>query len=132
MKPPDEMFIKADYSSPVGPMRPVHGVNNGPRTDDFMMDATDLFREIGIPYSRLHDVGGAFGHGVGILVDVERQVDGSAELRHVCLLGHWLVDNGGAHARAGTGTRAGPRVLPRQSSGWLGTGPRGAVQCVKA
>lgn len=60
---PGKMFIKADYSSPVGPMRPVHGVNNGPRTDDFMMDATDLFREIGIPYSRLHDTEGSYGCG---------------------------------------------------------------------
>ena len=63
MKTPDEMFIKADFSSTVGPMRPVHGVNNGPRTDDFMMDATDLFREIGIPYSRLHDTEGSYGSG---------------------------------------------------------------------
>ncbi|MBP5270925.1 MAG: hypothetical protein ILO42_08210, partial [Clostridia bacterium] len=63
MKTSNHMFIKADFSSPVGPMRPVHGVNNGPRTDDFLMDATDLFREIGIPYSRLHDTEGSYGCG---------------------------------------------------------------------
>ena len=57
------MFIKADFSSSKGPMRPVHGVNNGPQTDDFMMDATELFREIGIPYSRLHDTEGSYGCG---------------------------------------------------------------------
>ena len=55
--------ISIDFAKPVGPMRPVHGVNAGPRTRQFKYDAVDLFRKAGIPYCRLHDVEYPFGCG---------------------------------------------------------------------
>ncbi len=57
------MKLTVDFTRPVGPVRPVHGVNNGPQTRNFLRDATDLFREIGIPFSRLHDTEGSYGCG---------------------------------------------------------------------
>jgi xylan 1,4-beta-xylosidase len=57
------MRVELDFSRKIGAIRPVHGVNNGPMTSDFMRDATKLFKRIGIPYSRLHDTEGSFGAG---------------------------------------------------------------------
>ena len=49
-----------DFHTPVGRVKPMHGVGQPPMygTDDFIMH---YIGEAGIPYSRLHDVGGDFG-----------------------------------------------------------------------
>ncbi len=57
------MKVQIDFSKTVGKMKPVHGVNNGPVTFNFMRDATALFVRAGIPYSRLHDTEGDYGCG---------------------------------------------------------------------
>ena len=72
--------ISVRFSEPVGPMKPMHGVNNGPLTCNFTCDARALFREAGIPYSRLHDTEYPFGSGEFVDVpcifkDFERDPD---------------------------------------------------------
>lgn len=52
--------IKVDFSKTVGKMKPLHGVGQPPILGlDFSM--FHYLKEAGIPYSRLHDVGGWFG-----------------------------------------------------------------------
>lgn len=50
--------IRIDFSHPVGPMKPLHGINNSPVTYG---EALPELRKAGIPYVRLHDTAGAFG-----------------------------------------------------------------------
>ncbi|MEI8196028.1 MAG: hypothetical protein WCI73_08980 [Phycisphaerae bacterium] len=46
-----------DFSRPGGNgvIRPLHGVNNGPVTFGGLVDVSDYYREVGIPWARLHD-----------------------------------------------------------------------------
>ena len=55
--------ITIDREKILGPIKPMHGVNNGPLTCNFTRDAGSLFREAGIPFSRLHDTEYPFGSG---------------------------------------------------------------------
>ena len=55
--------VSVDLSSRKGAIRPLHGVNNGPKTTGFYRDASKLFREAGIPLCRLHDTEYPFGSG---------------------------------------------------------------------
>lgn len=55
--------ISVDFSTNIGRIKPLHGVNNGPCTNSFMNDASDLYIKAGIPSVRLHDVEGAYGCG---------------------------------------------------------------------
>ena len=55
--------VSVDFSSRKGAIRPLHGVNNGPKTTGFYRDASKLFREAGIPLCRLHDTEYPFGSG---------------------------------------------------------------------
>lgn len=49
-----------DFTQEIGTIKPMHGVGQPPFTGiDFSM--CDYLKEAHIPYSRLHDVGGAFG-----------------------------------------------------------------------
>ncbi|MEA4889649.1 MAG: glycoside hydrolase family 44 protein [Clostridiaceae bacterium] len=57
-----------DFSKPLGLMKPVHGVNNGPVTRMFSLNMSEYFREAGIPYSRLHDT--EYPYGSGHFVDI--------------------------------------------------------------
>ncbi|MBQ6471198.1 MAG: hypothetical protein IJJ33_04380 [Victivallales bacterium] len=52
--------VTADFNSATGEMRPMHGVGQPPmmQTNDSLMH---YLGEAGIPFSRLHDVQGAFG-----------------------------------------------------------------------
>ena len=63
--------ISVDMNTVVGPVRPLHGINNAP-----LLGANDkLFHylgEAGIPFSRLHDTGGRYGGGS---CDYSRYVD---------------------------------------------------------
>lgn len=61
------MKIGADFSKTTGTIKPMHGVGQPP----FLGSDFSLFhylKEAGIPYSRLHDVGGALG--CGLYVDI--------------------------------------------------------------
>jgi len=60
--------ITADFNRPVGrPIRPLHGMNSGPRTTA-VYDARPQFVEAGIPFVRLHDI--EYPYGSGEYVDV--------------------------------------------------------------
>ena len=56
------------FDKPVRPMKPVHGVNNGPKTRLFSIDMSKYFVEAGIPYARLHDT--EYPYGSGHFVDI--------------------------------------------------------------
>lgn len=60
--------VKINFSKAVGKIKPLHGVNSGPRTKVFTYDATELFKEAGIPFSRMHDV--EYPYGSGEFVDI--------------------------------------------------------------
>ena len=54
-----------DFSKEAGPVKPVNGVGQPPmvgQLNDWSM--MHYLKEAGIPYSRLHDVGGWLGHGL--------------------------------------------------------------------
>ena len=56
--------IAIDFSKSAGPVKPVHSVGQGPVLPGFKMPDFSMFRhlkEAGVPYARLHDVGGWFG-----------------------------------------------------------------------
>ena len=55
--------VTIDLTKTLGPIKPVHGVNNGPITCNFWYDASAYFKEAHIPYCRLHDTEYPFGHG---------------------------------------------------------------------
>lgn len=63
-----KVSVSVDFSRNTGKMKPVHGVNSGPRTKVFTYDASDLFRTAGIPMCRLHDV--EYPYGSGEFVDI--------------------------------------------------------------
>lgn len=61
------MKIKVDFGKITGKIKPMHGVGQPPfYHDDFSM--FHYLTEAGIPYSRLHDVGGPLG--CGLYVDI--------------------------------------------------------------
>ena len=49
-------------------IKPLHGVNSGPKTYNFMMDTSASFKEAGFPFARLHDV--EYPLGSGAFVDI--------------------------------------------------------------
>ncbi len=57
------MMIQADFSKQKEVLKPIHGVNNGPKSEGFLLDSSKWFVEAGIPYSRLHDTEGQYGCG---------------------------------------------------------------------
>ena len=60
--------VTIDWNVSVGKIRPLHGVNSGPRTYSFAHDTSEYFREAGIPFSRLHDT--EYPYGSGHFVDI--------------------------------------------------------------
>ena len=65
----DAAEVKVDFGKDIGPVKPVNGVGQPPlvgKLDDWSM--MHYLKEAGIPYSRLHDVGGWLG--VGLYVDI--------------------------------------------------------------
>jgi hypothetical protein len=59
--------IKIDFCSAKGPMKPEHGVGQPPKVGT-SGEMYHYLKESGIPYSRLHDVGG--WHGQNMYVDI--------------------------------------------------------------
>ena len=56
------MNIKIDFNTTRGKIKPMHGVGQPPFSGiNFTM--LKYLTDAGIPYSRLHDVGGAYGGG---------------------------------------------------------------------
>ena len=53
--------ITVDFNKTIGKIKPLHGIGQPPihRVDT---TAFRLLKDAGIPYSRLHDVGGAYGY----------------------------------------------------------------------
>ena len=60
--------ITINFNNEIGNIKPLNGVNAGPKTKVFTYDATELFKEANIPYSRLHDV--EYPYGSGEFVDI--------------------------------------------------------------
>ena len=55
--------IKINTDKQVKKMKPMHGGGQPPITGTGSFGYFHYLKEAGIPYSRLHDVGGAFGGG---------------------------------------------------------------------
>ncbi len=56
--------IKVDASRELGPVKPVNGVGQPPIIGLREYPMFKYLKEAGVPFSRLHDVGGMFGRGV--------------------------------------------------------------------
>ena len=57
--------VKVDWSAEIGPVKPVNGVGQPPMVGPLSSwSMLHYLEEAGIPYSRLHDVGGWLGHGL--------------------------------------------------------------------
>ena len=67
------LTITADFAKTLGPMRPMHAVNNGPVykfTSDQRITNIDAFRDAGIPYARTHDAAFYSSYGGEHTVDI--------------------------------------------------------------
>ena len=60
--------VQIDFSKRTGKIKPLSGVNSGPKTKVFTYNATDLFLEAGIPFCRMHD--SEYPYGSGEFVDI--------------------------------------------------------------
>ena len=61
-------LITIDLKKECGKIKPLHGVNNGPKTWNFWFDTTDTFKHAAIPFVRLHDT--EYPYGSGHYVDI--------------------------------------------------------------
>ena len=54
--------IKIDFTKKIGSIKPMHGVGAGPKQGGALLSSnvTEIFNEIGVPFSRLHDIEGAY------------------------------------------------------------------------
>ena len=55
--PADEVKLSADFSVHTGTIRPLHGINKGPLAPGGIFDVIKEQKELGIPFTRLHDCG---------------------------------------------------------------------------
>ena len=53
----DDPPLRADFSVPRGAIRALHGINKGPLAPGGMFDVIEEQKELGIPFTRLHDCG---------------------------------------------------------------------------
>ena len=60
--------VRLAFGKPGGPVKPVNGVGQGPLLGYDNYSMFKLLKEAGVPYARLHDVGGAFGKN--LFVDI--------------------------------------------------------------
>ena len=56
--------MTVDFATEVGPVKPVNAVGQPPKTHLIEYHLFHYLTEAGIPYSRLHDVGGAYAQNV--------------------------------------------------------------------
>jgi hypothetical protein len=52
---PNSLTTIVDFAVPNGTVKPLHGVNNGPVTNGSLMDVSENYRELAIPWVRIHD-----------------------------------------------------------------------------
>ncbi len=52
-----DAVLTADFSVPAGRIRPLHGLNKGPLVPGGLFDVVREHRELGVPFTRLHDCG---------------------------------------------------------------------------
>ena len=90
-----------DFSATVGPVKPVNGVGQPPILGWCDMSMFHYLKEAGIPYSRLHDVGGSFGHNLYVDIpnlfrdfDADENDPASYDFAFTDLLMKALVENG--------------------------------------
>ncbi len=62
------MRATVDFSKTVGTVKPLHGVNNGPRGFNFSINNTKNFIDAAVPHCRLHDT--EYPYGSGVFVDI--------------------------------------------------------------
>lgn len=56
--------VNVNFDRQIGPIKPIHAVNNGPvQTYNGSWDISHYYREMNIPYSRLHDTEAPYGAG---------------------------------------------------------------------
>ncbi len=94
-------FPNVDFASAAGPVKPVNGVGQPPLLG---YNNTRLFRylkDAGIPYSRLHDTGGAYGKNIFVDIpnlfrdfDADENDPASYDFAFTDLLLKALVENG--------------------------------------
>ncbi|MDB6132464.1 MAG: hypothetical protein JWM59_707 [Verrucomicrobiales bacterium] len=53
----EEAVLKVDFSIHAGTIRPLHGINKGPLAPGGIFDVVQEQKELGIPFTRLHDCG---------------------------------------------------------------------------
>ena len=53
----ENAVLRADFSVPTGAIRPLHGINKGPLAPGGIFDVIREQKELGIPFTRLHDCG---------------------------------------------------------------------------
>jgi hypothetical protein len=53
----DDAVLSVDFSVPAGAIRPLHGINKGPLAPGGIFDVIKEQKELGIPFTRLHDCG---------------------------------------------------------------------------
>ena len=53
----DDAVLSADFSVHTGALRPLHGINKGPLAPGGIFDVIKEQKELGIPFTRLHDCG---------------------------------------------------------------------------
>jgi len=56
----EENSVIADFAQSQGRVRSLHGVTNGPKKIGALVDVTAAYRELDLPWIRLHDSGGTF------------------------------------------------------------------------
>ena len=93
-------LIEVDFSKVIGRMKPVHGIGAPPICSKDTSFFPFLY-DAGIPYSRLHDVGGAFGGNAfvdipNIFRDFDADVDDSEsyDFAYTDILISALIENG--------------------------------------
>ena len=53
----EDAVLNADFSIHTGAIRPLHGINKGPLAPGGLFDVIQEQKELGIPFTRLHDCG---------------------------------------------------------------------------
>ena len=97
----DGDFAKVDFAHPQGVVKPVNGVGQPPILGFDDMSMFHWLKEAGIPYSRLHDVGGPYGKNIFVDIpnvfrdfDADENDPGSYDFDYTDLLMKALVDHG--------------------------------------
>ena len=97
----EDVSVRIDFDTPTGAVKPVHGIGQGPLLGWIGTQLFSFLGEAGIPYARLHDVGGAFGggrfvdiHNVFPNFDADEDDPANYDFRFTDLYLQALVDNG--------------------------------------